>query len=201
VDLILGYRYYRLSDGVIIREDLVAGAAPPPGVAPGTAFLIQDSFKAWNDFHGTEIGFASRCMRGQWSLDLVTKMAIGNNRQTVVIDGSTRQTPPGGPSQLFDVGILAGGSNEGRYTRDSFAIIPQLSADLGLQWNRHFKTYMGYTIIYWADVVRAGEQIELAADTGNFPPAVANALPFPAYPGRTTGYWAQGVNLGAEWRY
>lgn len=198
LDLIAGYRFYRLGDGVTINEDLVGGAGSG---APGTSFLIQDTFLARNEFHGGEIGLATQFARGRWTLGLSTRVAIGNNEQTVRISGSTITTPAGGTPTVFNEGVLASRTNIGRFVRDDFVMIPELGLEMGYQWNCHFRTYAGYNILYWANVMRAADQINLNVDTGNLPPAINPSLPFPSFPGLASSFWAQGINFGAEWRY
>ena len=139
--------------------------------------------------------------RGRWSLDILTKIAMGNNHQTVTIEGQTVQTPQGGASQTFAAGILAGGSNSGVYQRDNLTLIPELNLELGYQWNCHWRAFIGYDILYWGAVTRAADQIDLNVDPRNFPPPTEGALPFPQFPGKFSDFWAQGVNLGAEFRY
>jgi hypothetical protein len=199
VDLIAGYRYYRLSDSVEIREDLVSG---PAGTVPRTGFFIEDSFRARNEFHGGEIGLISQIASGRWTFELLTKVALGNTHQEMVINGLTIERAPNGQQTRFNnLGILAGPSNVGTYTRDEFAAIPQIGLDAGYNWNRHVKTFLGYNLVYWGTVLRAGEQIDLRVDTGNFPQPITPSLPFPSFLGQTNSFWAQGLNLGMELQY
>lgn len=193
VDLIAGYRYYGLNDSVVVREDLVSG---PGSQVPGTSFLIEDAFRARNEFHGGEIGLITQCARGPWSLEVLTKMAIGNNHQTVVIAGQTVENGAVSP-----VGILAGATNSGTFRRDEFTVIPQLGVDVGYEWNCHLRTFLGYNLLYWADVQRAGDQIDLRLDPRNFPPGTPGALPFPSFLGQASSFWAQGINFGLQLQY
>jgi hypothetical protein len=192
-DLLFGMRYYNLSDFTGVTEDL-------DQVNPIANYVIHDNFRASNEFYGGEIGLRTQLYRGRWSLDILTKIAIGNNHQTVNIDGSTAVTADG-TTLRYDGGILAGKSNSGNYIRDDFAVIPQLSVELGYQWTCHWRTYVGYSLIYWGDVVRSANQIDLNLDPRNFPPATSSGLPFPAYSGATSSFWAQGMNVGLEFRF
>lgn len=195
-DLLVGFRYYNLSDRVGITENLLV---TEPGPAFGTTFDIHDNFRARNDFYGSEIGLRTKLYRGRWSLDIMTKIAMGNNHQTITIDGQTAITEP--PTTNYAAGILAGGTNDGTYERDTLTLIPQLSLQVGYQVSRHCKTYIGYDILYWGSVARAADQIDLNVDPRNFPPVVSRGLPFPEFPGKTDSFWAQGLNLGAEFQF
>jgi len=36
-----------------------------------------------------------------------------------------------------------------------------LGVELGYRWNDHWQTHIGYDLIYWTHVARAGDQIDL----------------------------------------
>ncbi len=56
-DLLIGFRYYNLSDSVGIHENLTSTA---PTYA---TFDIQDDFSARNDFYGSELGLRTKLYR------------------------------------------------------------------------------------------------------------------------------------------
>lgn len=197
-DMLIGFRYYNLSDFVGVREDLRVTAT---GQTHGDTFVIHDNFRARNDFYGTEIGLRTQMYRGRWSFELLTKLALGNNHQTITINGQTAHTPSGGSTAVYDAGILAGSTNSGVYQRDQFTIVPQLGIEIGYQLSCHWRTYVGYDLLYWGSVARAADQIDLNLDPRNFPPATPGALPFPQFPGKTDAFWAQGLHLGLERRF
>jgi len=66
LDLIGGYRYYRLNDRFEMDENLVSTAGSGPLVA-GTIFNLHDSFHTTNDFHGGEVGLVATFEKGCWS--------------------------------------------------------------------------------------------------------------------------------------
>jgi hypothetical protein len=197
-DLLMGFRYYNLSDFVGITEDLTVTQTGP---TKGTTYLIHDNFEAKNDFYGSELGLRTRIYRCRWSVEILSKIAVGNTHQTVNINGQTIITPSGGTSQTYDVGTFASGTNIGVYQRDVFTVIPQLGVELGYQMTCNWRAFIGYNLLYWGCVGRSGDQIDLNLDPRNFPPATAGGLPYPAYPGKTSCFWAQGVNIGTEFRY
>jgi hypothetical protein len=196
-DLLLGYRNYLLGDNLNIHEDIF-------DVQRDARFQITDVFNARNEFHGTEIGLNTELRRGRWSLGLLAKMAVGNNHQTVRINGSTTITNAAGDVATYPAGIYAVGTNSGIYTRDQFLVIPQLNLEMGYQLTCRLRTFVGYNLIYWAPVMRASDQIDRNLDPRNFPPpdpTQGPATPFPQYLGKCTNFWAQGVNVGAEVRF
>jgi hypothetical protein len=198
-DLLVGFRYYNLSDFVGVTENLMI--TQPDTNSTGTTVGIHDNFRARNDFYGSELGLRTEIYRGRWSVNFLAKVAMGNNHQTITINGQTVTTPVGGSTQTFDAGILAGGSNGGVYQRDIFTVIPQVGIEFGYQVNCHWRAYLGYDLLYWATVARAADQIDLNLDPRNFPPITQTGLPFPQFPGKTDSFWAQGLHLGAEYRF
>ncbi len=196
-DLLVGYRYYNLSDGVVISENLQSLAPPTAGYAT----TVDDSFRAHNDFHGSELGLRTQIYRGRWSLELSAKVDVGNTHQVVDIQGTTTVTAPGQATLVYNGGVLAVPSNEGSYARDVFTMIPQLGGELGYQWNCRWRTYIGYNLLYWGNVMRSADQIDLNVNLRNIPPTQSPATPFPAFPGRSSAFSAQGANTGLEFRF
>jgi hypothetical protein len=194
-DLLIGFRYYNLSDFVGVNEDLTVVGSP------SYAETVSDNFRSRNDFYGSEIGLRTQIYRGRWSFEVLTKVAMGNNHQTITINGQTTKTPLGGTTQTYDAGVLAGPSNSGVYQKDQFTVIPQLGLELGYQLSCHWRTYIGFDLMYWGAVARAADQIDLNFDPHNLPPITAQGLPFPQFPGKTDAFWAEGLHLGLERRF
>ncbi|MCE5303559.1 MAG: BBP7 family outer membrane beta-barrel protein [Planctomycetaceae bacterium] len=207
-DLLFGFRYYDLSDYVGITENLTVTGGTSSVL--GTTFLIHDNFNARNQFYGGELGLRTELYRGRWSLNVTTKIALGNTHQTINIAGEEYKTVPNQSTQYYNYGIFAGRTNDGSTTaepwphpqsRDVFTIIPQLNLELGYQMTRHWRAFVGYSILYWGNVIRAADQIDLNVDPRNWPEQQSGALPFPAFTGKTSSYYAQGLNVGAEFRF
>jgi hypothetical protein len=198
LDFIGGFRFYRLDDSVKVRELLLVMADTGP-IAQGTTFDIYDSFRTRNSFYGGDLGLIGTAYRGRWSLEVTAKVALGNNHSQVRIDGATTSTVPTQEPVTLPGGLLALPSNIGTYSRNDFVAIPQLSAQLGYQWNCHIRTFVGYNILYWANVARAGDQIDLQVDTNQLPPGSAGQ--FPEFNFNDTSFWAQGINGGLEYRW
>jgi hypothetical protein len=198
--LLAGYRYYRYIDSLSIHEGLTVTEPEPPGLT-GTRLDVLDDFRTENEFNGGEIGFRTEVYRGRWSLGLLTKMAIGNNRQVVTIQGETTTAIPSLLPVTNPGGLLTAQTNIGRYTDDQFTIIPQLGLELGFQICDHLRLYSGYDLIYWPHVQTAGGQIDMNVDPRNIPPAQPGGTKFPEPKFVSTDFWAQGLNFGVELRY
>ena len=108
IDLLLGYRYLRLADGVSVNENLTSLQPNLPGT-----FLVNDSFRTVNQFNGIDFGALMQVYRGRWSLELIYRLALGNTNQLVNINGSTTTTQ-NGASSTVPGGLLARSLNIGQ---------------------------------------------------------------------------------------
>jgi hypothetical protein len=197
LDWLVGYRYMKLKDELVVRENLVSQDPLNPG-----EFRIEDRFRTRNSFNGIELGAQHEWHRGRWMLETLGKMALGNNRQSVSISGATAITE-GGVTQNFPAGILTQRTNIGRYDRDQFAMVPELGVTLGYRVSPRLRLTLGYTLVYFSNVVRAGDQVDLDVNPNLFPP---EADPFsgplrPAFVYRETDFWAQGFSFGGDLRW
>ena len=76
------------------------------------------------------------------------------------IDGSTVTTLPDGRSGTFVGGLLAQQTNMGRQEENRFAVIPEFDLTVGWNLTPRLRATLGYTFIYWNNVLRAGDQID-----------------------------------------
>ncbi len=64
------------------------------------------------------------------------------------------------------------------------------------------RVHAGYSFLYWSEVVRAGDQVDLVVNPDLLPPPLPGASPLrPAFQFQGTGIWAQGIDLGIEFRF
>jgi hypothetical protein len=189
IDAIVGYRFYRLDDTINIREEHLITQVERVGL---------DLFDSKNEFNGLDLGTQMQFRRGCWSLDLLSKVAIGNTRSVVTIDGiafqdGLEQTPRGS--------ILAQTTNIGIHESDEFTMVPELAIGIGYQLNPCWRLTAGYSVIYWCSVQRAGDQIDQHINSELWPPRAAEPEEgglWPQFPGIGSDFWAQGLNLGLE---
>ena len=196
VDLLVGYRFMRLDGSLQIYEQLTSRRDNNV-----SEFDLRDSFDTENSFNGFELGLSWDAYRGPWSLELLSLFMLGNNRRIVNIDGSTTSTTQG-VSFTDPGGLLALSSNMGAYQDDEFVVIPELGATLGYAIAPNLRVLLGYTFLYWGNVVRPGDQIDLAVNPDLLPPEQATLGPAaPSFVLQDTTYWAQGLNVGLDWRW
>jgi hypothetical protein len=100
-----------------------------------------------------------------------------------------------------DAGLLAQSTNIGTHREDKFSGLGELRITARRRFSRSLSATLGYTLLYWSDVFRAGEQIDPSINTTQVPPGDLDGEPAPFVLSRRTGFWAQGFNLGLEYRY
>lgn len=193
-DAILGYRYLGVDDRLSVVEDATSLDSTASG-----SFLIRDLFDTENEFHGVDLGTSWSWCKGCFSLDLLGKVAIGNTRSRVRIDGSTIITE-NGDSEQFSGGILAQRTNIGEHTADEFAMAPELGVTVGYQINPCWRATLGYNFLYWSRVARAGDQIDRDLNPDLLPPEVGQVSTHlrPDFDLHYTDFWAQGMTVGLE---
>ncbi len=201
IDGLAGYRYLHLTDSVIVTENLSATSTTNPTVPVGTGFLVQDQFQSKNEFNGGQVGLAGEYRSGRWYVDARGLVALGNTHSEVTIGGATQISVPGGPTTVSPGGLLALPTNIGRYSSDQFSVVPEASLSLGYQLGGGIRAFVGYTFLYWSNVRRAGDQIDLVVNPTQIPPGTLVGAPRPAFLARNTDFWAQGISLGVEARY
>jgi len=198
LDAYLGFRYMELQEGLNIistSQDLTG---------TGTMSAASDNFNTFNQFYGPQIGVKWEWKLGRWSLDMGSKIAFGDSHRTVNIFGNQVVTGPGGTTTA-NAGILALPSNSGHFHDDRFAVVPEASFNVGYQVTDGLRLFVGYTFVYWSTVFRPGDQIDRAVDASqipNFTPPVPPAgQTRPLVPLKGRDFWAQGMNVGLEYRY
>ena len=193
----LGWRYYQLDESLNIQETKTIIALARPN------FNITDSFSTLNQFNGVELGVNWQGRRGYWTLDTLMRVAIGNMRQRVIINGLT--TADGIALPAPQGGVLALDTNiaGSPYTRDELGVSPELGAALKYQLTQRLELKVGYSFIYMGNVVRPGEQIDFDVDPLWIPsdPAAPGGRDNPDFAFNDSGYYIHGLTLGGEYRW
>jgi hypothetical protein len=191
VDMTYGVRWAQLQEGLNIQEDLTM---------PTDTTFLNDNFSTSNRFIGGELGFMWDWQRDRWSLELLSKLALGSTRQEVSISGFTfNGSDPDNPAEG---GLLAQSSNIGFRERDVFSVLPQIGITCGYLLTDRLRLTGGYTFMYWSRVVRPGDQIDLEVNPELIPPGSGDGLPaHPQFVFRDTDIWIQGINVGLEYQW
>jgi Putative beta barrel porin-7 (BBP7) len=183
IETLGGYRFQRLSEGLDINDTSTL-------VSSNQSIQVFDEFHARNDFNGGEVGFSVERHGCRWSYETNLKLALGNTHSSIDINGSTT-TPTG----TTPGGLLAQASNMGPHYSNQFSIIPELGFTVGYDLTCNLRAVAGYSIIYWSNVTRPGDQIDLVV---SLPPQTSAK---PAFTQHTSDFWAQGINIGLDYRF
>ncbi len=205
LDALIGYRYLQLHDRLTI--DSRSTTLVPVGPAPaGTLITSTDRFDTIDQFHGAQVGFAGEWQIGLMSFGLRGTVAGGWTQQTVDISGATSARTPIGAITTVPGGLFAQTTNIGNHTRSQFSIVPEIGATLGYQVTNNIRIFGGYNLLYWTNVVRAGEQINRSINgtyiadpvTGTSAPSGA---PAPWFQHREESFYVHGYSAGVEFRW
>lgn len=168
LDWTAGYRFFYYADEVRISERLM----PEGPVVPGTEIDVLDSFDARNQFHGGYLGLVAAREHGPWRFEALARLDIGAVVREVEIDGQTTVSVPGAGSATSPGGFLALSSNSGEHHSADAVVVPEFEIRTKYRLTHNWQFVMGYSLIYWSEVARAGEQIDLAVNPDLLPPPV-----------------------------
>ncbi|MFN4260806.1 MAG: BBP7 family outer membrane beta-barrel protein [Gemmataceae bacterium] len=209
-DLLVGFRYLDLDESLHIEDSsriLADGIAGFNGV-PVTAGVIgtQDRFDARSQFYGGQIGNRFSFFLNDWlQLSWYNKVALGGTHQSVNAFGTTALTLPDGQTGVLPGALLTASSNIGRRTADQFAVVPEVGVNVNVRFCRWASASMGYSFLYWNNVVRPGAQIDPFVNPNLIPTALSFGAPGgPARPAprmESSDFWAHGLNCGLRLSY
>jgi hypothetical protein len=199
IDFLGGFRYLDLNEKIDINEMITT-------VADGSMRAVSDRFGTRNDFYGGQIGLDGEWRWRRWFFGTTLKLALGDMHEFLRIEGNTVFVPPAPATPVNrNGGVLALASNIGTYSKDRLAVIPEVGVKVGYQITSHLRVFAGYDFLAVSDVLRPGDQIDRRVNTNQFPNIFADTKvvqpALPAVPFRDTGFWAQGLNAGLEFRY
>lgn len=126
------------------------------------------------------------------------RVAVGNNQQELSIDSAT--TTNAGTALG---GLYALRSNIGSVERDEFVLVPELGLKLGVRVRNHLHFTIGYSVLYFPNVIRAAEQIDTDLNPNLIPPEITPLVGVarPRVLWQQSDYFAQGLTLGGELQY
>lgn len=198
VDFVVGYRFAELEDH--LRIDTMTRSLA--GAAAGTEIDLFDQFDTRSTFHGAELGVilfrrTSLC----WSWEAVAKVALGESEHRAAVAGQTTTRDNLGNVAMSSSGLLALDTNSGSFGWDDFATLSEFGVSVRRDMHCGLTASFGYSILYWSDAARAGDQIDTTINPTQIPPGVLVGQARPAFPSRTTDFWAQGLRFGLEYNF
>ena len=187
-NLLGGYQYSRIDENLTISDSFV-DANPANLVVDGTRQDIVDRFATENEFNGAVFGIEATIVRDCWRLEMLARLGFGNMRQQVSIAGQTTNTVAPNNVAVLAEGLLANAGNQGVRERDEFAVVPELGATFVYELSDCIDLSVGYSFIYWSNVVQPGDQID------------ANLFVPSQFAFNDGSYWVHGFNTGVEFRF
>ncbi len=202
VDVIGGWRFLRFGDNVDIYSSQTS-VSPTSLLAVGTQINAADEFATKNTYNGFGVGLASDFWYGPLDLQLVAKISAGLNQEGIDIAGTTTSTVPGAAPVVRTGGLLALSNNIFHYDKDEGSAVPEVSCRVGYQITPNIRATVGYTLIIWDDVARAGDQINRVINPTLVPgfPGGPSTTPVPSIPLYQNNLYIQGLTLGMEVRF
>jgi hypothetical protein len=212
VQVLAGFRYLDLT------ENLTYATASTGLSGSNTDFVLNtaDQFNMRNQFYGFNFGARADYRIGRLTVCASASLALGDMAQTGDFNGlavtNFFNAPSGGPFTGVPTQVLPGSgtfvqpSNLGSVNRDQIAVAPEVSVKICYQLTQRMRLFAGYDFLYLSNVLRPGEQIDRninVAQTVQGAIAGIAAAPGtrPAVSLIGSDFWAQGVNLGLEFRY
>ena len=208
--LLAGFRYLSLDETLQLTQpsvELAGGFTDFNGAAlqTGNLEVFRDAFNARSQFFGGQVGVRSEFDHGPFYAEFTGKVGLGDSHESILVNGATAVVPAAtGVQAVAPGGFLATATNTGRFVRDRFAVVPEVGVNAGWQPCPLLRLFVGYTFLYWSDVVRAEDQIDRIVNltavpsSGTFGPLTGPARPM--VPFRGTDFSAQGVSFGFELR-
>ena len=195
---VAGYRFSELEDSLRILESTRSLSGP----TSGATFDLLDQFDTRNSFHGGELGltYVGYAPHG-WSMELNAKVAFGSTQAWARVFGQTTTTGVAGGVNTAPGGLLTQSTNLGEFEDDEFSTVSEFGVTLRRQLNCQWSATVGYRLLYWSDVLRAGEQMDLRINTSQIPPGTLSGEALPRSPLAMSEFWAQGLQFGLEYRF
>ncbi len=201
--MLAGYRYVMLDDRLSVESGSIVSTG---GGYPALGYYTTDSFRTFNQFNGGELGLVERWWRDRWSLQVLGKAAIGATTIGTGIGGSTMTTSQADAASAptvtgsFGNGVLAQPTNAGN-TKAFFAGVGEFGVSADYAFYSQFRVNVGYSLIYWTTVGRVGDQVDTSVNPSQFNGGSLSDPVAPVFDLSTTGFWAQGVNVGFEYQF
>ena len=198
LDLLYGYRYMHLGETFRSSETLMPS---DPRFVPGTTLTLDDEIRTENDFHGFEFGLQSSSVRGRWSTQLTSLVAIGQVRKRVRLDGSTNSFVPGFADDTIDGGFIVGPDMIGTGKSQEFGVIPQARLNMGYFLTRNFQLNVGYDFLYFFDAVRPDSWLNVTRAGSDISRRVPATIARTDLAVPDNGVWLHGASLGFTYTY
>lgn len=197
VDYLIGYRYLEVTDRLQLSHDIAALIPANPDTRS-----VVEQFDTKNKFNGLQLGVTYMAQFRRAWVESMIRVGVGSNRQQVRVFGSDTSTD-GGVTTTTPTGFLTQRTNIQKVRRNQFTMIPEVGLTFGYRFSPRFHGTLGYSVLYFPNVVRASDQIDTDLNPNFFAPEavpLTGALrPRPFF--RENSFYAHGLNIGGEFRF
>lgn len=191
LDLSMGLRYFNLNETFVLRDAVYH----IPSLS-NKILNLSDHFATRNNFYGIQTGARSKVSYHDFDVELMAKIALGLNAQSLAIRGETSLNQ----TVIQTVGLFAEPSNSGTFHQHPFALLPQLALKIRYHFNPEISSFISYDILYLSNVLRPGDQIDRRINKSqNIALGGTGVMTEPALPSvkfKTTSMWMQGLSVG-----
>jgi hypothetical protein len=194
LELLAGARFLEMRD----RTDLTASSKVLPAAA--VVLSTADHLRAHDFFYGGQLGLRGEVVRGRWFVNARAEVALGGNDEQ---ERNFGQTVFASPFQrvVQQGGLFVQPSNTGTFERTVLNGVYEIALNAGCRIYGETRFFVGYTLLMWDSPIRSGDQVDTVVNPTQFN---GQSLVGPARPGvpfREDFFWAQGVNVGLEFRW
>jgi hypothetical protein len=93
----------------------------------------------------------------------------------------------------------------GRYFENEFAMVPEGRIDIGYNLSQNIQLHIGYTFLYWSNVVRPGDLVDPTINPAIVPTYAgynqADGAGTPSLSFKGSEFWVQGGEVGVTVRF
>ena len=170
----------------------------------GQSGTENDSFKTRNRFYGAGVGLRGRYSYGPFSAELTGRVAIGDSNEMLSVQGYYVDAGASFPTTSGNYGVFAQPGNEGKTTRNNFAVVPEVQLKLGYALTNSIRLTIGYDFLYDSNVIRPGDQINRNIPKGqtfqqDYTATTSTTSPTRLF--RTTDFFAHGLTAGVGFQF
>jgi hypothetical protein len=206
-DMVGGFRYLGQKDELrsdqssIVLAPGSVGFAGRPAPAPDIV-SVRDYLMTNNHFYGGQVGVQGSLQMSAWLFDAAAKVGLGDTTEHLDTTGRTLLTNSAGAT-LYRPGGLYVPTGPAHLDRGRLAFISEVNLRVGYRITDRWVASVGYTFLYWGDVIRPAGQINPAVDPRQVPSSLSYNPAVPPTPVsmHSTDFWAQGLTFGLEYRY
>ncbi len=177
IELLYGYQHMRLTEDLEIANNVLSNPL----------LTFGEFFEADNEFHGGEVGIATRYREGCWSFNGMFKLAGGSLQRTATLNSTSQD------------GLLVRASNRGTFRDSTFGWIPELNLSLGYRYTQNLDFTVGYHLIAMSDALQVSGILDPQMAVNEDYPTVGPARP--AVGMKYGTFTAQSVTIGLQYVY